>query len=306
MPPVEATTEEVTVPVDEGSEVSESQTPEDSWAALGEAFDAPEPEYEEDEPELETEPAVAEDAPVSEPEPELKSEGRAEPESAEKPAAEEEQVEEEVQEQPRAEEPPQPQQPPNPYLEAQRMAFEQQQRQASRQAALADLEQTYAIPETDVELLQTEPEKVLPRMAAELELRVMERVMQLAESQLPSMVSRVTEQKTESQKREEVFYNEWPQLREHGAQVAQIAQMWRQMNPQADTRKAVQEIGRIASAALGLQGAAPAEPAPAPAPLPPVASPVTPSSPPTGRVAQKSMNPYEAMAMAWEETDDDF
>lgn len=134
------------------------------------------------------------------------------------------------------------------------------------------LEDYYQIPEEHAARLPTEPEKVLPVLAA----RVHEAVLRSAQQWVMQAVPHFLQQHDTAQKAEaeskKAFYNRWPDLAPHEKQVLEIGAMFRQMNPQATAKDSIEKIGQIACAALGItpragNGSAPA-PSPSPTPSP--------------------------------------
>lgn len=101
--------------------------------------------------------------------------------------------------------------------------------------------------------LQTEPEKVLPQLAARLHLDVMKTVMAQVQGMIPQAIEATTRSTQRESSAKDMFYGAWPELRQYEAQVMQVGQMFRQMNPNADAQTAVQRIGELTMAALGMQ-----------------------------------------------------
>lgn len=189
----------------------------------------------------------------------------------------------------------QPLQPEQMAPEAQAQ-YTPEQRQAAEMAYMGQLERLYTFDEDTALKLQTEPEKVLPALAAKLHLDVMKTVMAQVNGMLPQVMQQQTKVVERETKAQDMFFGQWPQLRGYEKQVLEVGRMYRQMNPNAAPDEAVKRIGEVALAALGLPvAAAPTPPAP-PAPQ----QGFRPSAP--GRVNAPSRQPTE-----WEELlgDDD-
>ena len=199
----------------------ETPAPESETPAVDEA--GSEEEVVEAKTEPEPEPAPVEEAVV---EPELEK-----PEAVEQPV-------EEVVEAPPVEEP----------APIQRTAEEVE---ALRSRAQEELRKGYELSTDEAENMLSEPEKVLPALAAKVHMQVYEQVVQGVIAQLPNMVKGIIKQDQEVRSNEESFYDRWPQLKDHGAQVGQVAALWRQLNPQATTKEAVENIGKHTMIALG-------------------------------------------------------
>lgn len=164
--------------------------------------------------------------------------------------------EEEPPAQPAPAEPVQPAQEPVVAPEAPvQTAVTPEQVKEFRDRFQASLVDHYKFSEDDALALQTEPEKVLPQMAARLHMEVLDNVMQHVYQALPTVIESTTQGSVREQKAQEEFYGAWPELREHGAQVLQMGQMYRQMNPKATPQEAIQRIGELTMVALGLKRA---------------------------------------------------
>lgn len=135
---------------------------------------------------------------------------------------------------------------------------------AYRQQMLAAVEQQYAFSEEDATALQVEPEKVLPKLAARLHANILDNVMRTVAQQAPMLVAQQLRERNETQAAEEAFFSRWQDLRPHADKVQQVAQMWRQMYPQATMQEAIEGVGQAARALLGMGAQASAPPQVAP------------------------------------------
>lgn len=149
--------------------------------------------------------------------------------------------------------PPAPEQPPAPALTPEQIA--EMEKKFDEQ-----LIAHFAINDDDTLALQTEPEKVLPRMAAKLYKDTIATVMQQIHSQIPAMLQNYAQASTREMQAQQEFFTAWPELKEHSQQVLQMGVMYRQVNPKASPQEAVQRIGEMTMAALGLKRAAVSEP----------------------------------------------
>ena len=149
-----------------------------------------------------------------------------------------------------------------------------EEREFLRQQALTGLAQRYQLSEEDATALQVEPEKVLPKLAANLHAAIYEQVLQRVYAEAPALIERNLRAQEDTRRAEEAFYAKWGNLRQHEAEVQRVAVMWRQMYPQATLEQAIDGIVAAANALLGLGQAAPVAAAPPPpAPPPPPAGP---------------------------------
>lgn len=189
-----------------------------------------------------------------------------------------------VEEQPKVEAPqaaqPQVSTPP-PAAPATDQAVQQpwqvtdEQRAEWRKQAFDGLAQRYALSEEDSSALQVEPEKVLPRIAANLHMQVYEDVVRHIAQEAPNLVGQILQQQEQTRQAEDAFYAKWGDLRQHREKVTQVARMWRQMYPNATLDEAIDGVGQATMALLGVQpqavAAAAATPPPPPAPARPAA-----------------------------------
>lgn len=205
----------------------------------------------------------AEPEPVKAPEPEPKPEEAVAPIVEEKPAAvvAPQPVAQTSQPAPQPTEAP-AQQGPSPEV------WESMRRQA-----FENLQRAYTFSEEDASALQVEPEKVLPKLAANLHVRLYEDLMNRMAQEAPAIIERVISQKDGVRQAEDAFFSKWETLRPHADKVRQVATMWRQMYPNATMEEAIDGVGQAAMSLLGLQAAPvpPAAPTPPPAPARPAA-----------------------------------
>lgn len=190
--------------------------------------------------------------------------------------------------QPAPEAPVEPQQPQQPQSTPEQI-------QAAERAYAAQLENLYRFDEETALKLQTEPEKVLPALAAKLHLDVMKTVMAQMRGVLPQMLQTQTAEMERDTSAKQQFFGAWPELKGYEQQVLQVGMMFRQLNPKATAEEAVQRIGELAMTSLGLSRQAP-----------PAAPPVTPPSAFQPAVPGR-VNPPAAPTSLWEEMafDDD-
>lgn len=121
----------------------------------------------------------------------------------------------------------------------------------------------YQFSDEETLALQTEPEKVLPKLAAKMYADVLDDVNRMLQQTVPVMLqeySVVTERETKARGE---FFSAWPELAAHEQQVLYMGQMYRNMNPTASPQEAIQRIGEMTMAALGLRRQAAEEPPPA-------------------------------------------
>ena len=156
---------------------------------------------------------------------------------------------------------------------------------SQREADLAA--QTYSITDEDASKLLTEPETVLPRMAARMHMEVMESTVRVMQTMLPRLMQSVqqTEQREISAK--SFFQTANPDLADPRLEPAimEMGQVYRRLNPAASPEQAAQAIGNLVRASLGIAMPAQAAPAPTSAPAVPVVPFVPARGGPGGAVA---------------------
>ncbi len=198
-------------------------------------------------------------------------------------------------------EPEQPQQTPEEAATAKATA---------RNNWLENLTEGYQLSEEQSAEMVTDPGKVLPTIAAEMHVRMMENTMQLMNQVLPNMVQQAIHVKEMNQKGDESFYAAWPELRGHEELVLQAGEFWRSKNPTASQEEFIKHVGAMAWNSAGLkledlvnrgsetqQPAAPAQPQGGYSPAP-QSSPAAPAPTPGD-----SNNVFTALANEWAEED---
>lgn len=123
---------------------------------------------------------------------------------------------------------------------------------ALRAAELERLEAAYAVPADQATALLTEPEVVLPKLAAKLHQDIMANVLAVMQAHLPQAIETVSTAKIRESEAKQEFYSVWPELKGYEKQVLAAGAMFRQINPTAPKEAAVQAIGQLAMQALGL------------------------------------------------------
>jgi hypothetical protein len=115
----------------------------------------------------------------------------------------------------------------------------------------------YTFSEDEAVALQTEPEKVLPKLAAKLQMDVMDMVLRQVAQQVPLYVQEFSQHSQRETQAQTEFFSTWPELRGYDAQILQMGAAFRQLNPKASAKEAIDRIGKMTMDALGLTKAAP-------------------------------------------------
>ena len=140
----------------------------------------------------------------------------------------------------------------------------------------------YAVSDEDAAKLLTEPEVVLPQMAARLHMEVLENAMRAMQAMVPQVLRSVqTYDKVETDARS-MFHQANPDLADPQLEPAifEMGKIYRKLNPTATPEVATVAIGNLVRASLGI--AAPQPGAGAPPVLQPQVAPVIPFTPTRG------------------------
>lgn len=145
---------------------------------------------------------------------------------------------------------PTPTEPAKPEPQAQPSA---EDFKAARTAYEQQLVQQYALTPEQEELAITEPGKVLPQLAAQIQLATMEVVTKGIMEAIPRLVPQLVKQAETEAKAEDEFFTSFPDLKdEQGRQaVLQLGMAFRQVNPKATKAEFISKVGAAARAVLG-------------------------------------------------------
>ena len=166
-----------------------------------------------------------------------------------------------------------------------------------RTEALVELEEDFAISEEDAQTLVVEPEKVLPKLAADLYMRAYENITKSINAALPQMIAQTIAHNTALDQATASFYAKWAKLdannSKHTETVNRIGVVYRQVNPKASQEQFIAEVGAQALLALGIPFAEIVD-------APPVEKPFVPAAP----AAAAPMKVPKVLGM-WEEMADE-
>lgn len=139
----------------------------------------------------------------------------------------------------------------------------------ARNNLISHFEQAYTIPAEEATLLATEPEKVLPKMAARMLVDTYEAVIGEVKRQLPGMMQQFTQAQQTNTEAANQFFKEWPDLNkpELHETVVRAAMAYRHMNPKATPEDMRRDVGRMVTAVVNgiASPSAPVAPVSAPA-----------------------------------------
>lgn len=196
--------------------------------------------------------------------------------------------------------PPAATQPPTPPQEP--PAQPQPQYAEWRGKQLEALEKHYAFSDESATKMLTEPETVIPKLAAQLHMEVTEHVMRSVFQAIPQWVKQVNDATSTETKAETVFYETNPDLKDpsYRSAIIQMGTVFRQLNPNAAPEEAVKTIGNMVRSAMGLAPLQPSQSGaiPTAAVTTPSAAPFTPARGGGGGAVPTpaSNNPWATMA----------
>lgn len=154
---------------------------------------------------------------------------KTEPQTVEKPAEKATEVKEEKK--------------PEEKTPAQPSQITQEDYSNQRSKLVEEMTKAYSLDDQAAAALVTEPEKVLPRMLAELHMTVYEQAVQTVANMIPQMFAAQQNAVKVTEQNRNAFYEKWPMLKEHEGDVLRVATQYRQMNPGATLEQAIQDVG---------------------------------------------------------------
>lgn len=174
-----------------------------------------------------------------------------------------------------------------------------------RNEQVTKLEQVYAMSPEAAQQMITEPELVLPKMAAQMHMHVAEAVFNAVTQALPQMVQGLQARTSVETKAEEMFYTANPDLKDPKFKDAifKVGAMYRSVNKDAKPEDAVKAIGDLVRVSMGVQPVGATPPAVSAAPAvqaAPVARPHTPVRGGGGAVAPSQVQTNEFAKLAEE------
>lgn len=197
-------------------------------------------------------------------------------------------------------------QPESPSIEEPQQQATQEGEQPNyeelRTNALSELEERYKFSEEDENAFTSEPEKVLPKMAARVYMDAFESISRSLTAQLPQMVDNVIRQREVQRQSADKFYSRWDKLDRNDQRVQQLVgqtyNVYRQLNPRATEEEAIRDVGMQVMTALGIplvDDQTQDEPEPVRQQTPPPHVPAKPSGSPPPRGGQ-SGNQFETLS----------
>jgi hypothetical protein len=138
------------------------------------------------------------------------------------------------------------------------------------------------------EALREEPEKVLPSLAARLQVETYEMVLAALHSVLPTLIGQAIQGHQVAQTTHSKFLERWPELKDprYEPVIREVAAQYRKAFPNATPEDAIEDIGRIAMRKLGIKPKSPEQKARPTSPSPR-------SYVPAGRGAASSAQPVK-------------
>lgn len=150
-----------------------------------------------------------------------------------------------------ATQPPAKAEEPKPETPEQKAERERLQKEAEEKD-FDELKKYYVLPEDYVERLRTEPELVMPELAAKVHQAVFRGMQKYMMQAIPQFLQQHTQLQEANTAAKEAFFSRWPSLKGHDARVLQVGQMYSQLNPKATPQQKLEQVGRMACVALGI------------------------------------------------------
>ena len=167
-----------------------------------------------------------------------------------------------------------------------------------RAEAIVELQKDFVISDEDAQTLVTEPEKVLPKLGAEIYMMAYENAVKSINAALPQMINSTILHQSAMDQATNTFYTKWGKLDRnntaHSAAVNRIGMTYRQVNPNASQEQFIAEVGAQALLALGIPFAEIVDAPPAEEVTPFV--PASPSGTAPVERAAKPMGAFESLA----------
>jgi hypothetical protein len=123
---------------------------------------------------------------------------------------------------------------------------------AMRAEYVGQLTQSYQLSPEEAQMMQTQPELVIPRLAADLHVRVLDAVAAQLPQRVYGMVNQVIASQKAEQEAENEFFKGFEDLRAHRDAVLQVGKLYRAANPTASKETAIAVIGNFVRTSLGL------------------------------------------------------
>jgi len=156
----------------------------------------------------------------------------------------------------------------------------------ARNDAIQRIAQRFTFTDEERESLREEPEKVLPSLAARLQVETYEMVLAALHSVLPTLIGQAIQGHQVAQTTHSKFLERWPELKDprYEPVIREVATQYRKAFPNATPEDAIEDIGRIAMRKLGIKPKSPEQKARPTSPSPR-------SYVPAGRGAASSAQP---------------
>lgn len=152
-------------------------------------------------------------------------------------------------------------------------AQQQAQHKADEEAYRTSLETQYSLSEEDADKFFEDPNSVLPKLAANLHMQVLQHVLQVVSQALPNEIASYQARSSKQVELETQFSTRWPDLDlkkpDVSAAIANAVTLAKKALPNADTPTLIERVGLITHSLLGnMPPAAGQQQAPVQAPAP--------------------------------------
>lgn len=104
-------------------------------------------------------------------------------------------------------------------------------------------ERHYNLTQEQADEFDADPGAAIPKLAAKLHMEVMQQSVAMVAGMIPQIMQNVTAVQANETAREQEFFAEWPELKEHRDQVVKLGAIYVQMNPQATFEEFKRDVG---------------------------------------------------------------
>jgi hypothetical protein len=186
---------------------------------------------------------------------------------------------------------------PAPVSAPVELALTEDQVKVKRGELISAFASNYKLSDDDKVKLLSDPDEVLPRLAGNIAVDVLESVTRVVLGNIPQMIQASIQQTEVARSARDAFFGEFPDLNkfEYVPILQQVTQMYRQMNPKVPYAAAATAVGQHARIMLGLVAAPGKSPVVPPTTSPKPAMPLQPGAA-ASRMPVVAANEWDTLA----------
>lgn len=110
----------------------------------------------------------------------------------------------------------------------------------------------YNLSQEQIDEFNAEPQRMIPKLMAKVYLDAVSAAIGQLTTHMPRLVRLVNEQDRANNEKEDMFFSQWPDLKQHRETVLKIGQAYRTQNPTASVEDFVTQVGAMAMVSLKL------------------------------------------------------